>query len=96
MSRWIFVYLRYWDCKSSRVVDRYLTSEFLGHPNAENLLQSFVKATCNLDSKKLIQVSLDGPNVNHKFLRLLAAQRLRAGIYLNLIMCHFYKTSLVP
>ena len=37
--------VRFWDSEKFKVVDRYLTSEFLGHPNAENLLDSFVKAT---------------------------------------------------
>ena len=77
--------VRFWDSRKSRVVDRYLTSEFLGHPNAENLLESFIKATCKLDSKKLIQVSLDGPNVNHKFLRLLKAQRASTGNYVGTV-----------
>ena len=66
--------VRFWDSEKSKVVGRYLASEFLGHPNAENLLDSFVKATCKLNNKKLIQVSLDGPSVNHKFMRLLQAQ----------------------
>ena len=69
------VAVRYFDVESSRTVDRYLNSQFLGHSTAENLLKSFMEATCRLEMKKTIHVSLDGPAVNHKFLRLLQAER---------------------
>ena len=73
--------VRYWDVSRSRTVDRYFGSEFLGHATAENLLESFIKATCQLDANKMLQVSMDGPSVNHKFLRLLKAQRGVTGDY---------------
>ena len=75
--------IRYWDTSKSRAVDRYFTSEFLGHATAENLVESFTKATDKLDSTKMVQVSMDGPSVNHKFLRLLEAQRTTSGEYIN-------------
>ena len=59
------IHIRFWI--DNRVVTRYLTSEFLGKSTAIDLLQCFK----NLDSSpniltlnNMIQVSMDGPNVN--------------------------------
>jgi len=51
------------------VTTRYLTSTFLGHSTSADLLCAFTPAAGNAFLKKLLQVSMDGPNVNHKFLR---------------------------
>ena len=69
------VTVRYFDDKRSKAVDRYLGSQFLGHATAENLMTNFFEATSQLDLKKMIQVSMDGPAVNHKFFRLLQSER---------------------
>ena len=63
--------IRFWDSDSGEAVTRYYTSAFLGHATAEVLLETFLKALDDLDLQKLLQVSMDGPNVNKKFLRLL-------------------------
>ena len=60
------------NCLSQQL--EYMGSEFLGHSGAENLLASFNEATFKLKHDKIINVSMDGPAVNHKFLRLLQAQ----------------------
>lgn len=52
---------------------RYYNSVFLNHANAENLLTAFLKGLKDLNLRKLLQVSMDGPNVNKKFHRLLKA-----------------------
>lgn len=57
------------------IVTRYLTSVFLGRTRSEDLLSAFEEGTKDLDKAKLLQVSMDGPNVNLKFLRLLNASR---------------------
>ena len=66
--------VRYWDEKTSRAVTRYIGSEFLGHSTAENLLRSFNKATAQLEPEKIINLGMDGPSTNHKFLQLLQEQ----------------------
>lgn len=55
----------------SNVVTRYFDSAFLNHATAEILLESFLNMLKNVNLRKLLQVSMDGPNVNFKFLRLL-------------------------
>ena len=74
--------IRYWDKKRSFPATRYMGSECLGHSTAENLLASFKKATFKLEHDKIINVSMDGPAVNHKFLRLLQAQRAQQSEYI--------------
>lgn len=41
----------------------------MGHTCAEDLASAFGKATEELKQAKILQVSMDGPNVNMKFLR---------------------------
>ena len=47
-----------------RVVCRYLT--FLGHTCAEYLKKEFEEGIQELDTKKMVQVSMNGPNVSWK------------------------------
>ena len=54
--------------EKNEVSSRYLTSAFLKRSTAADLLTSFLAALNCLDLKNLIQVSMDGPNVNKKFL----------------------------
>jgi hypothetical protein len=67
------VVIRYWDNSSNAVSTRYFGSAFMGHATAECLLTSFKKAISPLDIGSVMQVSMDGPSVNWKFLDLLAA-----------------------
>ena len=53
------------------VKTRYLTSAFLGHTRAEDLKAKFEEAVSDLNVKKLVQVSVDGPHVNWKHLDML-------------------------
>ncbi|KAH6935107.1 hypothetical protein HPB50_003423 [Hyalomma asiaticum] len=62
------VLIRYWDAADDSVKTRYLTSCFLGHTCAEDLASAFRKAVQEIKAK-ILQVSMDGPNVNFKFLR---------------------------
>lgn len=63
--------VRFWLGKN--VVTRYYNSTFLNHANAENLLDAFLGGLKDLNLRKLLQVSMDGPNVNKKFYKLLKA-----------------------
>jgi len=62
--------VRYWDSSTNEFTTRYLTSMFLGHSTASDLLSAFTSSLCKLglSVNKLIQISVDGPNVNLKFL----------------------------
>ncbi|XP_075556329.1 uncharacterized protein LOC142588454 [Dermacentor variabilis] len=62
------VLVRYCDSADATVKTRYLTSCFLGHTCSEDLTLAFKKATEDI-KHKILQVSMDGPNVNLRFLR---------------------------
>ena len=68
-----------------RVVCRYLTSRFLGHTCAEDLKKEFEEAIQELDMKKMVQVSIDGPNVNWKLYDSIVEERNQNDDYLALI-----------
>ncbi|CAN7981862.1 unnamed protein product [Ixodes pacificus] len=72
------VLVRYWDQTDATVKTRYLTSCFLGHTCAEEFASAFRKGTEVIKQTKILQVSMDGPNVNLKFLRSLK-EELRAS-----------------
>lgn len=59
--------VRYWDNDSGQVSVRYFESQFLGHARASDLLNNFKEGTQQLEPKRLLQVSMGGPNVNWKF-----------------------------
>ena len=61
-------HIRFWDV-NNQVKTRYLTSEFLGHARVVDMDKAMDNATKNLNLSKLIQISMDGPNVNTAFHR---------------------------
>ncbi|KAH8038463.1 hypothetical protein HPB51_001636 [Rhipicephalus microplus] len=63
------VLIRFWDPADDVVKTSYLTSCFLGHTRAEDLAAAFKKATENIEPAKILQLSMDGPNVNLKLLK---------------------------
>src|SRR3989441_242053 len=67
------IVIRYWSEDNNQVSTRYLTSVFLGHATAADLQAKFLKGLGGLSLPKLIQVSMDGPSVNWKFLEKLQA-----------------------
>ena len=58
----------YWDVNKSRTATRYFDSSFLGHTTANNLQSSFTSLLNDQILLKIVQVSIDGPNVKLKFL----------------------------
>lgn len=69
------VHVRCWN-SSHKVETRYLTSVFMGHATAENIQEKLLKALEPLPLQKIVQVSMDGPNVNLKLFRSLQADLL--------------------
>jgi len=69
------IHIGYWSDRFDRVVVIYADSAFLGHAEAvrleEAILQYLDKNT--LKHGNLLQCSMDGPTVNHAFLRKLNA-----------------------
>ncbi|CAM4639158.1 unnamed protein product [Leuciscus chuanchicus] len=62
------IHVRFW--KDDRVTSSYFGSQFLGHARAEDLLQSIKECVAQLNLRHLLSVSMDGPNVNFKLLKL--------------------------
>lgn len=62
------IFVRWYNENTSSVVTNYYTSIFLGHCAADDLLSGFLKALEHVPLKKIMQVSMDGPSVNIKFL----------------------------
>ena len=67
--------VRYWDPVENLVKVRYWDSKFLGHTANTDLLASFNESTLKISSSKVIQVSMDGPSVNHLFYQNLVKHR---------------------
>lgn len=67
------VCIRFWDANSNTVLSRYFGSAFMGFASAEHILASFKEALTELPLNRILQVSMDGPAVNWKFMDLLRA-----------------------
>ena len=63
-SKQLDVHVRYW-C-GSNIVTRYQNSYFLGHAKADDLLEALRESSSLFNKKGLLQLSMDGPNVNWK------------------------------
>ena len=59
--------VNFWDSVGNKVCTRYLSSTFIVHARQQDLLGHFISALDLLDLKKLLQVSMDGPNVTWAF-----------------------------
>ncbi|XP_043468991.1 uncharacterized protein LOC122503272 [Leptopilina heterotoma] len=62
--------IRFWDVDKNQVSCRYLTSVFLHHTTAEDLLDGLKFGLSEIDLQKILQISMDGPHVNWKLIRL--------------------------
>ena len=67
------VVIRFWDSSMNKVCSRYLPSLFMGHSTAENIMNNFLEASSEMKLCNLIQVSMDGPNVNWSFVEQLSS-----------------------
>lgn len=59
--------VRFWDSELNKVVTRYFTSVFLGHTTADDLMRCFKQGLSELNTSRMLQVSMDGPTTNWKF-----------------------------
>ena len=58
------IYLRFWN--GNEVQSRYFTSIFMGHARAVDIEEALKKGIESLQKANLLQLSMDGPNVNWK------------------------------
>ena len=67
--------IRFWNNSKKQAETRYLTSEFLHRPNAENLVNSLSSALKHLDQQNLLQLSMDGASINWNVLDIVSEKR---------------------
>lgn len=56
------VHIRFWD--EGQIRTRFLTSKFLGHGTSDVLFKELEDCCSDIGKSRLIQLSMDGPNVN--------------------------------
>ena len=61
--------LRYFNGDTGLVETKYFDSAFLKHPNCENLHEKLLQSLSDLKLEKLLQISMDGTNVNWDVLK---------------------------
>lgn len=66
------VHVRLWD--GPEVKTKYIGSEFLGHSTAKDVVEKLNNLLSQLGITNLIQISMDGPNVNWKVFEILQKQ----------------------
>lgn len=59
--------VRFWNSTTNKICTHYYNSVFIGHSCAEDILKAFLTGIDGLDVNKILQISMDGPNVNKKF-----------------------------
>ena len=67
--------IRLWNNETGVVCSRYFDSKFLLRPNSKNLFEKLLESTKSLDLSKLLQLSMDGPNVNWDVLKLMSTHQ---------------------
>ena len=63
------IHLRYFNEETQMVESRYFDSPFVKRPNSDNLHNELLNSLSVVDVGKLIQISMDGPNVNWDVLK---------------------------
>ena len=69
------VLIRYFDADDNRIKFCYLDSHFLGYSTHADLLREYNKALKDLCENELVQISMDGTNVNLKLLEKINEER---------------------
>ena len=70
------VHVFYFDEQKQQVVRSYVGSSFMGHATADGTYSHFKKVHGDLDvTHDLIQISMDGPNVNWSMIKIVLALR---------------------
>ena len=77
------IHVRFWDKGSNHVTSRYLISQFMGHSSATTMLQEIITSLHDheIDVTKVVQMSMDGPNVNWKLDRILMEHVAAADVH---------------
>ena len=60
-------HVQFWNDSRKLVTRRYLGAQFMGHGDAAKLVDCCHESLRGLHEKNILQISMDGPNVNWKF-----------------------------
>ena len=60
--------IRYWDSEANLVKVWFWKSSYLDHGTHQDVLEKFENSLTGLNPSEVIQVSMDGPSANLKFL----------------------------
>ena len=69
------IFIRFSDEDNKKVDTRYFDSSFHNGATATDIQEAFMSGIKELDKNNFLQISSDGPNVNLKFLELMAENR---------------------
>ena len=61
------IYIIYWNSEGKRVEVRYYETDFMGHTTVQDIQYFFNEKLESLSTSKLLQIGMDGPNVNSSF-----------------------------
>ena len=78
-------HVRYWDSIDMQVKVRYWGSKFLGHSTNLDLADKFSDEIDPIGLHKILQISMDGPSVNHKFYQEIVKRREELEIHNKMI-----------
>ena len=67
--------VQFWNNSKKQPETRYLTSEFLHSPNAENLVNALTSTCKHLHQQNLLRLSMDCPSVNWNVLDIVSEKR---------------------
>ena len=72
--------IRYWDESTNKVRVQFWDSQYLGHSTHLDLVTKFDSSLGSLSAEKILQISMDGPSVNVKFLKVVSDNRAQAEL----------------
>ena len=69
------ILIRFWAEDNKKVDIRYFNSSFLDRATSIDIQEAFMSGIKELDKNNFLQIFSDGPNLNLKFLELMAENR---------------------
>ena len=69
------ILIRFWAKDNKKVDIRYFNSSFLDRATSTDIQEAFMSGIKELDKNNFLQIFSDGPNLNLKFLELMAENR---------------------
>ena len=86
------VFVHFWYIDRHKVSCRFYDSRFLGHTIHPDLLSSLEDSVKKIDATRMIQVSMDGPNTNLRFLGEYKKKRVKGELpqFIDIGTCNLH------